>query len=161
MCSLTKGCDGGVAAFQFVRYVFNELSFVLNTDVMQSETGDLENTSHPISLWFQVNIGLPVNERPTDKGRVILSCFIDPDEEHVAMFTLKAVMVGYFRTEQPIAEAAMRKFLEINGVTAMFPFLRSAIADLTRSSGIDPLILPMVNVPKLIKEHRVQMPSKA
>lgn len=36
----------------------------------------------------------------------------------------------------------------------MFPFLRSAISDLTRVCNIAPVVLPLINITNFIKEEK-------
>ncbi|HLV09553.1 MAG TPA: hypothetical protein VKY40_05045 [Halanaerobiales bacterium] len=37
-----------------------------------------------------------------------------------------------------------------NGAAILFPFLRSAITDITKASNVTPLVLPLVNIQKYI-----------
>jgi preprotein translocase subunit SecB len=45
-------------------------------------------------------------------------------------FSLQIGITGFFSTQDKISEENFKKFLEINGTTALFPFLRSVIATL-------------------------------
>lgn len=42
--------------------------------------------------------------------------------------------------------------LEINGTAILFPYLRSFITTLTSNAGIPPLVLPTLNIQKIIEE---------
>ena len=44
--------------------------------------------------------------------------------------------------------------LEVNGTAILFPYLRSIITTITSSMGIQPIILPTMNIVKMIKEKK-------
>ena len=139
------------------QYFFKELSFYWNDEYDQS-LGD--ETPIPVNIRFEMSSGVTAEEdgpgevETVDRGGVELACIINAEECNNAPFSVYAVMRGLFRTKEKVSKERMRRYLEINGVAAMFPFLRSAIADLTKASNIPPIILPMTNIHALVVDSK-------
>ena len=62
-------------------------------------------------------------------------------------------MIGYFEIEGCKSVDKAINFCKLNGTAIMFPYIRSAITDLTKISNIEPLILPAINIYSLIKAN--------
>ena len=65
------------------------------------------------------------------------------------------MMSGFFTTSEKIPRATMEQKLKNEGIVALFPFLRSAIAELGRMTNerrLPTLILPLVNVSAFIDD---------
>ena len=137
-----------ISTFQFTKYVFEELTFKLNKKYHPNKE------QNPVDLQFDIKTKIPSNCELSDKGWVILSCFIKNDQSNEPPFELNAIMRGEFKTNVAVSKEKMQKFLELNGVTAMFPFLRSAITDLTRIGNLKPLLLPLINVGALVRKNK-------
>ena len=137
--------DKNLADFQMRDYVFTELRFNI-----YSQNFD-ENEEEPANLYFDVKTKLLDNFDKVDRGEVTLSININADEARKgnASFDMTAVMNGLFTTSSKVSRAIMENYLKSDGITALFPFLRSTIAELGRMSNekrLPTLILPLINV---------------
>ena len=53
------------------------------------------------------------------------------------------------------------KIVKVNLIAIMFPFIREAIAEITRKTGIPPILLPPVNFITMYKEIEAAKAAKA
>jgi preprotein translocase subunit SecB len=60
----------------------------------------------------------------------------------------------HYRTEIPYS--TMEKIAKINCAAIIFPYLREALADIVRRSGLPPLNLPPVNFVEFYNDHKVR-----
>lgn len=84
---------------------------------------------------------------------VILECKIESTEEVPKPFNLKARLVGVFEVTNMTTDEDKRIFA-INATETMFPYLRSAVANLTADAFINPLTLPIIPGATLFPEDR-------
>lgn len=135
------------SAFQFEHYTVDEATFRANP--FYEDQGKLD-----VEFSFDVAFGVDAS---ATRGKVSLTAEIfDNPEANNFPFTLRITVSGFFKAEDDLSEEDFREFLEINGTTVLFPFLRAAIADITRVANIKPLVLPLINVPALIKRQKDQ-----
>ncbi len=66
-------------------------------------------------------------------------------------FYFDIVIQGAFVFTEPISEELQKQFETVNCPAILFPYLREALADLTRRGGFPPLHLPVTNFVKLAK----------
>ena len=64
-------------------------------------------------------------------------------------FDLNVTLVGQF-----VLDAGMVDKLKANAVAVMFPYLRSQVTLLTTQPNILPIVLPTININKLLQYHR-------
>jgi preprotein translocase subunit SecB len=74
-------------------------------------------------------------------------------------FILNADIVGLFSFEERPADEELSRVVHVNCAAILFPFLREAVADLTRKGGFPPLILPPVNFVEVFKQVKSQITS--
>lgn len=129
------------ATFQFSGYTFEKLSFAM------------ENEYDPTQK-YQVDFNLTIDTQLVDKtckneGFVILECNIKSDHA----FSIHAIMKGKFILVKSTEDIDFEKFLKCNGTAVMYPYLRAAISELTKTCNIQPLTLPLINVTHFLKEE--------
>ena len=147
---MSKSMDNRWSNFQFRDYVFTELKFSIHKDWWKN----IQFEEAPARIAFDVKINIE-EEETVDRGEIELICGINDDDnsQNDTPFEIKTVMLGRFYIENKIDKKTMEQFLRINGVAAMFPFLRSAIADLSRIGNIEPtMLLPLMNVNTMISQ---------
>ncbi len=130
--------NNSTAAFQMTDYSFEELSF-------KKDLGFIP--SHRHKLNFDLNVDTQLSDETN--GMVILECTITGENA----FTICAKMKGLFSLKKG-EDIDFKKFLQLNGTTVMFPFLRSAISDLTRICNITPVVLPLINITNFVKAEK-------
>ena len=72
--------------------------------------------------------------------------------EKGAPFNLQFTIDGYFEIEKGMTDEELAQFCKSSGVPILFPYIRSAVTDITKAANVDPLILPLINVRKIVEE---------
>ena len=85
---------------------------------------------------------------------VALSVKIESTEEEPKPFDIHVTMVGVFETEDINSDAEERKFV-IEATKLLYPYLRSAVTNLTANAYVAPLNLPIITTP-IFPEDRDQ-----
>ncbi len=62
------------------------------------------------------------------------------------LFYLKGSLIGVFSFEETQEEDKISELLVINGVTILFPYLRSAISAISNAVNVPTIIIPTINV---------------
>ena len=68
-------------------------------------------------------------------------------------FELEINIQGYFSFDNNLNDEDVLKRCKVNGTSILFPYLRSAITDVTKIANVNPLVLPSINIYNLIKEN--------
>ena len=66
-------------------------------------------------------------------------------------YTLSCSLVGVFEVDDGLTEG--NAYLQNNAVAIMFPYLRSQITLLTSQPGMRPIIIPALNINKLLQQE--------
>lgn len=138
--------------FQLKDYVFNELSFNIHSQNFSYSKDESAN------VIFDTKTRLFDDTDQVDKGEITLSVSINIEEARKgnAAFDMTAVMSGLFQTSTKIPRAKMERLLKNDGLNAMFPFMRAAIAELGRMTNekrLPTLILPLVKVSAFVDDE--------
>jgi preprotein translocase subunit SecB len=134
-----------VSKFTFNDYNVENIDFTLNNDYSAKDSIDLD-------VRFQVEIKLAENN--IKEAKVILTAFIFEEcKANDYPFSLTLDIAGYFTYDRDseATEEDVINVCKLNGTTALFPYLRSSISDITRVANVQPLILPLVNIYKLLE----------
>ncbi len=100
-----------------------------------------------------VNISYAVNNQKLENGHIRVEITTKVEGEGQGIF-LQLKAVGIFDATA-VVDNANKEFMEqIATVTAMIPFIRSQVALLTTQPGISQLILPPIDVYKLIDKNK-------
>jgi len=131
-------------------------------DILEKSESVLKN--HYIifdNISFNRNINSPTIEKTTsrirknvtntegDKYMVSLELFINDIKNN---FDLKIVVSGLFETIGCDDIIMKNELINKNAVSILFPYLRSEVTLLTSQPGIQPIIIPPININKLIEE---------
>ena len=101
-------------------------------------------------------IALKKKKAKSNKGSIVGEYAInDPNHSTLTIFigldvvkenyTLNATIKGYFEFKDEIDDETVKTFLKTSGISILFPFLRSAVSDITRIAGYTPVLLPIIN----------------
>lgn len=94
----------------------------------------------------EVNVNFNVEDTfANDILTISLSSYIMAKDS----FELNVTLVGQF-----VLDAGMVDKLKANAVAVMFPYLRSQVTLLTTQPNILPIVLPTININKLLQYHR-------
>lgn len=76
-------------------------------------------------------------------------------KEDKEVLTLKNKFVGFFSSIKEQENMDIEEYVKCNSVALMFPYIREHISAITIKSGIDPVLLPPVNVMALLEKNEV------
>lgn len=58
---------------------------------------------------------------------------------------------GLFKFDDGLEDIEVDSFISVNAVAILFPYLRSVISNLTINCGVQPVILPTLNISEYFK----------
>lgn len=131
-----------IADFQFRGYKLTNIHFQLYPQDLKSNDVALET-----------NLKIVCNPDDFNNGIVNVSCIINAQSKNTteieSVFQLHVDIVGSFWVNKTISRDEYKRFLKLNGVATLMPFLRSAIANITQLANIPPVIIPLFNLYRL------------
>lgn len=123
---------------RFIRYEVNRITFKKNEHYKSNEEGSI------IDLKIK-----PIVEIKNNEMNINLKVNIFKDaEKNNRPFEMEISLIGYFRTEGCNPED-----FKANAIAILYPYVRAIVSTYTANANITPLILPAINVNKLIKEE--------
>lgn len=119
------------AQFRFVNYQIleSEIRFSPETQANQK-----------LNVTFNRTIG--VNESDS-KMRLELEATIENEDKSVFVHVKTC---GYFEFESQISEDLKNTFFNTSAPAILFPYVRAYVSALTSLSGVEPIILPTLNL---------------
>lgn len=131
--------------FQFYDYRINSINFSVNPDFSSTNGIDIDMT---------LEVETKVYEKASTGSVAIVAKFFSSETDNYP-FKLDLVVEGFFgiKSEAALDSEILHKRIRLNGTTALFPFLRSAVADITKAANVPPLIIPLVNIHKLLEKQ--------
>ncbi len=135
------------SSLNFIDYIVNFIEFSRNDDFEDGKT----------NLDFHINrkVDYLEDEDNTMLVTIEVTIFDNPKVKNYP-FSMKLNVTGIFELENVDMDKRV-SFAEVNSVAILFPYIRSLITTYTSNANIQPLILPPINVLKLIeKEERAK-----
>lgn len=127
------------SVLKFEKYIVDEIHFKCNKNYEEPEDG--------ISIKMQITPKVELNK---EKMKVTLSCNIfDGAEENNYPFEMSISLTGMFSTQGEKTEVFVK-----NAIAILFPYIRAIVSTYTASANVPPLILPAINVNKLIENTK-------
>lgn len=127
------------SALKFENYIVNQVIFKVNDKYKEPENG--------VSIKMDIT---PKVQSKKEKMDVTLFCDIFTDaEKNNYPFEMSICLTGIFSTEGEKAEVFIK-----NAIAILFPYLRAIVSTYTASANVPPLILPAINVNKLIENTK-------
>lgn len=130
------------SSLKFVDYYVDYVDFKLNNN--------FEDQS--VKLNFDINRNIEYIEDGSNTMLVtlIVEIFKDAEKENYP-FSMNVSITGHFELNE-ISMEKREVFAEVNAVAILFPYIRSLISTFTANVNVAPLILPAINVVKLIED---------
>ncbi len=126
------------SVLRFIRYEVNEIYFKKNMNFKSNNDGT--------AIDLKIKPSIEIND---EHMNVTLQIEIFEDaKQNNKPFEMKMNLTGYF-----IAEGCNPETLKANAVAILYPYVRAIISTYTANANITPLILPIINVNKLIKDQ--------
>jgi preprotein translocase subunit SecB len=135
------------SSLKFLNYDVDNILFEKNKKFNQ------EKVKMDISLKKDINF-VEKESDESEKYSVSLeiNIFEDPIENNFP-FSLFIKMTGYFNVITK-DENMKEELINLNSVSILFPYLRSLVSTITANSNISSLIIPPLNINKLIDENK-------
>jgi preprotein translocase subunit SecB len=130
----------------FAGYRIDKLEYEINSKFQFRE---------PFQVTFSLASSINVAQDSEPKtANITLKCniFENPEENNYP-FTLVISITGSFIFNGDINEEGFLNFCKNSGTAILFPFLRSAIANITAATNIPPVMLPVINVNAFLKDY--------
>lgn len=123
---------------KFNKYEVNEIYFAKNDEYSKPENGT------PVDLKIRPNIEINENNL-----KIVLNVNIFENAKELNQpFEMRVKLTGYFQTD-----GCEPKLLKSNAIAILYPYVRAIISTYTVNANITPLILPAINVNKLIESQ--------
>lgn len=112
-----------------------------------------ENTDDEEGL--KIGFNHEINYLDDQKLEVIINSFISDSG-----LELEVSLNGYFRVKIDSEDGTdddpeiIKELCEKNTLSILFPYLRSAVSDISLKANIRPIILPTINIVKLIEDQK-------
>jgi len=113
----------------------------------------------PLEVKSSIKVDINSNEGNSSGSVTIYTKIFENAEKQNYPFSLEVSITGFFSTQEKLSNNELYKLLEVNGSAVLFPFLRSAIADITKTANVDTLIMPLININALIEKHKGEKPN--
>ena len=147
------------AKIKFEQYFVDRIILDMPALVASGCFKEADEITADMAMQFHVNIEITDDVK---SGKVSLEVDIRPntlpltcDDNIPSFITVRIVGLFAQEDEGELNYDQFKKMCEINGVASLFPFLRSAVADIARISNTSTsIILPLINVPKMMKEMK-------
>lgn len=122
----------------FKNYIVNKVEYNNNPNFNGDEKGT------PINL--KIKHIIDINKRSMNV--TLITEIFENAEKNNYPFEMNVSITGRFETE----EGEPKKFIK-NAIAIMYPYIRAIVSTYTASANVPPLILPAINVNKLIEEQ--------
>lgn len=126
------------SVLKFIRYDINEIEFKRNGNFKSSEEGTL------IDLKIEPIIDI----KGTNMDITLNVLIFENAKQNNKPFEMKVNLTGYFTVE-----GCNPEIFKANAIAILYPYVRSLVSAYTANANITPLILPTINVNKLIKDQ--------
>lgn len=124
----------------FQDYVVNYVEFELNKEFKEE----------PISINFNITKSIAFNEKKPGIAYVTIETVVfENAEENNYPFSLNVSIEGKFEVQEA-SEEEKEYLVNNNAVAILFPYVRALISTYTANANVPPLILPPVNILKMI-----------
>ncbi|MEA1975716.1 MAG: protein-export chaperone SecB [Bacillota bacterium] len=130
---------------KFRQYIVDYVRFETNYNYNYDSEDD--------KIGINFNIDREVQEIGDDLYAVslIVDIFDDPKEENYP-FTMNLKLTGIFELESDIENS--NDLLEKNAIAILFPYVRALVSNYTANANVEPLILPPINVIKMVENNK-------
>lgn len=134
------------SVLRFNNYIVNKIEFYTNDD--------FEDDS--VSIKFDVNRNIEYIEGEDSNALLVtldVKLFDDAKKNNYP-FSMNLSLTGFFEIDDVTAEQRT-SLAEVNAVAILFPYVRSIITTFTANANVNPLVLPPINIVKLIESQEL------
>lgn len=136
-----------ISTFNFEGYAVDEIRFERNIDFNQEDSN--------MDIMTQVSVS--VDDEARQCAVTLVSQLFCDDTKPLSEkpFTLQVRITGKFSTDESVEINQFNDLCRKNAPAILFPFLRSIVADITKSANVMPVILPIMNLSDAIPDKQI------
>ncbi len=127
----------------FVDYKVNKIEFE-NNDEYAGEEVDID---------FNIGTEIHISEDDEEMVVILKTNIFEPKEGKVYPFRMFVEVEGYFKSNFEGKEQEIAQYGK-NAVAILFPYVRALVSTFTANANVTPLILPTVNVNRLLERTK-------
>ena len=127
------------SVLKFIKYEVDEINYKKNEKFMMDKEGT--------SIDFKITPIISGKEKNMSV-ELVVDVFENALENNKP-FEMKVHLTGYFITEGENPE-----IFKANAIAILYPYVRAIVSTYTANANITPLILPAINVNKLIEDQK-------
>ncbi|WP_165786781.1 protein-export chaperone SecB [Heyndrickxia camelliae] len=132
--------------------------FQIDNMSYEKSSGNMNHDYTKLSPEFFIK--LAEKENDSSKFNIIMGVrIIDEDGDNSLPFNAEVVVRGFYTLKVEDAEQHeiddISTFKLVNGCAILFPYVRSALTDITSKSRHNPLILPTINFTRFIENREL------
>lgn len=127
----------------FVDYKVNKIEFENNEEYAGEE----------VDIDFNIGTEIHISEDGEEMVVILKTNVFEPREGKVYPFRMFVEVEGYFKSNFEDKEQEIRQYGK-NAVAILFPYVRALISTFTANANVTPLILPTVNVNRLLERTK-------
>lgn len=124
---------------RFTNYIVEKIDFEYNYDFQERK----------VPIDFDIDYNIEKNQNDF-KVSLDVSIFKNPKQNNYP-FSLYTRVSGFFQLQNTEENNKQAPTLEKNAIAILFPYVRALISSFTANANVNPLILPPINVLKLIE----------
>ena len=129
---------------------FSFTEYLIKKSVLEVNENYIPETNKKVKLDVNFSTNFNINEA-MDQAIVILSCTLFKGfREENYPFYLFVEIVGNFTLAGDYSKIEIKQFCQINATAILFPYLRAYISQITAISSMPHILLPTINVMKLL-----------
>lgn len=130
------------SSLRFLDYVVENIDFRINKYFFEE----------PIEVNFTLKKKIEYKDDENNTMYVTIEAMIfDNAHENNYPFSMNVALTGTFELASSDIDRK-ESFAEVNAVAILFPYLRSLVSTFTANANIQPLILPPINVMRLMED---------
>ena len=135
--------ENNVGTITFIDYKVVNVEFKLNQDF---------NWEKEIDLEINVESDQILSDDKKQMVVILKVCVFD-DKSESYPFKMFVELHGLFELSDDTSENNIDKYYT-NGLAILYPYVRAIVSNYTASANIEPVILPTVNIAKMINKNR-------
>lgn len=126
------------SVLKFIRYEVNEIYLKKNINFQPNKEG----------MAIDLKIKPAIDIKDKNMNITLQTIIFENAEQNNKPFEMKVNLTGYF-----MADSCNPETLKANAIAILYPYVRAIVSTYTANANITPLILPPINVNKLIKDQ--------
>ncbi len=126
------------SVLKFIRYEVNEIYFKKNMNFQPNKEG----------TTIDLKIKPTIEIKDKNMNITLQTIIFENAEQNNKPFEMKVNLTGYF-----MVDGCNPEMLKANAIAILYPYVRAIVSTYTANANITPLILPTINVNKLVKDQ--------